>query len=211
MMSRRDKELIFIALGAFAGGFFCAHIAQMAEPAKIHEAETLKETVTVVQTMAAEAETKVEQVDRVIERKIAVPCKCRRQNQRTSEDSSAVSSSNDKDINVPDKPSSDGDGILVMDERIIERALSSSERLRLDAVSAASGNTEVKREFQQTEPRPLPDWQLSVLAGWNWHRKSTVYGVEVSRRIIGPVSLGVWGLSDRTGRGAAGISASVSW
>ena len=209
MMSRKEKQLIFIALGAFAGGFFCAKSTMLTEPAKIHEVETLKETVTVVQTMAAEAETKVEQVDRVIERKIAVPCKCRRQLQRTTEENSAVPSSNDTDTNVSEKSSSDG--ILVMDERIIERALSSSERLRLDAVSAASGNTEVKREFQQTEPRPLPDWQLSVLAGWNWHRKSTVYGVEVSRRIIGPVSLGVWGLSDRTGRGAAGISTSVSW
>lgn len=43
------------------------------------------------------------------------------------------------------------------------------------------------------------DWNVSALVGIkNFNRESIVYGLEVQRRILGDIHVGVWGLTDKT-------------
>lgn len=65
------------------------------------------------------------------------------------------------------------------------------------------------REVKVTE-RARPSWRVSAQAGWSITRPSIrpeLYGAEVSRRIVGPLWLGVWGRADRT----AGVSLAMEW
>jgi predicted Zn-dependent protease len=57
-----------------------------------------------------------------------------------------------------------------------------------------------------TNNKPL--WKVSGLGGLNVHSLSTpIYGGEVEHRLVGPISVGVWGLSNSTG----GVSLSLEF
>jgi hypothetical protein len=55
-----------------------------------------------------------------------------------------------------------------------------------------------------------PSWRLTAAAGWKLDapaQRPQVYGLDVSRRVAGPVWLGAWARTDRT----AGVSLAVEW
>ena len=54
---------------------------------------------------------------------------------------------------------------------------------------------------------PAPDWRASALVGLEVRGGELVYGAQLERRILGPISVGAWGLSS----GAAGVSAGFAW
>jgi hypothetical protein len=55
-----------------------------------------------------------------------------------------------------------------------------------------------------------PGWRASVLAGWDADApalRPELYGVEVSRRLVGTVWIGAWARTDRTG----GLGLAMEW
>lgn len=53
-----------------------------------------------------------------------------------------------------------------------------------------------------------PQWKVAGLAGLDIHNlASPVYGAQVEKRLLGPISVGIWGLTNAT----AGISASLEF
>jgi len=183
--------LIFSAL-SLAGGYA---YAKATEPEKICIADSLTETVTVVRTMKAETTQEQHASEKIIERKIAVPCKCPRQQECN------------KDTVQPTESS----GVLVMDERIIERSLGSSESLKFEGFSQDhlfAGRT------KETPVKTNPDthrWRVSVLGGYDWTEAVPVYGVSAGMRVLGPIEIGAWTTVNQRLHGAAGASVSVSW
>lgn len=51
------------------------------------------------------------------------------------------------------------------------------------------------------------DWSVRGMAGWDFSRGVVVYGAGVDRRVVGPVSIGAWGLSS----GVVGVSVGVTF
>lgn len=62
-------------------------------------------------------------------------------------------------------------------------------------------------EVERIVRTPLPDWRVSGMVGLEIDRVAPVYGLQVERRILGPIHLGVWGLS----AGAVGLGVSVAF
>lgn len=59
-----------------------------------------------------------------------------------------------------------------------------------------------------TLPAPAPRWSASVLAGATLSL-APVYGGQVQYRLLGPVTVGVWGMGG--GVVAGGVSAGLTW
>jgi hypothetical protein len=76
---------------------------------------------------------------------------------------------------------------------------------------------EVEKKVFVEKMKPSPDWEVSLLAGVsvpsipdiaNFDIKSDfAFGAQIERRIVGPVSLGVWGLNT----GVGGVSLSLEF
>jgi hypothetical protein len=65
---------------------------------------------------------------------------------------------------------------------------------------------EVEKEVEKIVEKPLPGWRLSPMIGLNvpgvlesgLSDRQLVFGLEIQRRIVGPLSGGVWGLNNGT-------------
>jgi hypothetical protein len=74
---------------------------------------------------------------------------------------------------------------------------------------------QVDKEVEKIVEKPLPDWRISPMVGLNvpgllqdgLSDRQLVFGIEGQRRIVGPLSAGVWGLSN----GAVGVSLSLEF
>jgi hypothetical protein len=74
---------------------------------------------------------------------------------------------------------------------------------------------EVEKEVEKIVEKPLPDWRISPMVGLSvpgllqdgLSDRQLVFGVEGQRRIVGPLSGGIWGLSN----GAVGVSLSLEF
>lgn len=201
MKTRRAIQLgILLALGSFAGGFFCARATETEVRCT---AETFTETRTIVRTVQAEAERSAQATERVIERRIAVPCKC----------PSAVISKTETTTSLSDEtPPSEAAGVIVMDERIFERSVGASERLRLGAFESAAGTVSAEsQKAEAPESASLPRWRLAALAGYDWTDAVPVYGLSAGMRLVGPVEIGVWATVSQRLHGAVGLSVSAAW
>lgn len=62
---------------------------------------------------------------------------------------------------------------------------------------------EVFREIRT----PLPDWRVGAMIGVDLSSPGPAYGLQVERRILGPIHVGAWGMST----GAVGIGVSVTF
>lgn len=62
---------------------------------------------------------------------------------------------------------------------------------------------EVLREIRT----PLPDWRVGAMIGVDLSSPGPAYGLQVERRILGPIHVGAWGMST----GAVGIGVSVTF
>ncbi len=194
-----------IALGAFAGGFFYARNTEGA-PSSIREVETLKETVTVFRTFTSESERQKNAVERVIERRVAVPCRC----QSCPESAPQTVEEwpkGEQDI----APSVTRTGTVVLNERIVERAIGTTERLKIGAFSGAAASDSTVRESVLPEAPKPARWRVSALAGYDWTDAVPVYGLAAGMRLLGPVELGVWATVSQRLHGAAGVSVSAVW
>lgn len=56
------------------------------------------------------------------------------------------------------------------------------------------GTEETRRSEVRISERSLPQWRIGALVGTTLPQPSMLYGVQIERRIIGPIHLGVWGL-----------------
>ena len=56
-----------------------------------------------------------------------------------------------------------------------------------------------------TRTASKPNWKIEGLAGLKWGSSGPVYGIGVSKRILGPIFVGGWGLSDKTVGVSVGI------
>lgn len=54
------------------------------------------------------------------------------------------------------------------------------------------------REVTKLVERRRPDWRIGPMVGFDVRSRSISYGATVERRILGPVSVGAWGLSNGT-------------
>jgi hypothetical protein len=108
--------------------------------------------------------------------------------------------------------------VIVVRERFEPATGLLTERLTLRDTTATNTRTEAtaqgqvkveeRVETRYVEKQVRKDWHLSVQAGWDAAQlRPNVYGVQVERRIAGPVWLGVWGNSTRAG----GASLSLEW
>jgi hypothetical protein len=108
--------------------------------------------------------------------------------------------------------------VIVVRERFEPATGLLTERLTLKDTTATNSRTEAtaqgqvkveeRVETKYVEKQVRKDWHLSVQAGWDAAQlRPNVYGVQVERRIAGPVWLGVWGNSTRAG----GASISLEW
>lgn len=88
-----------------------------------------------------------------------------------------------------------------IEEREVEEDVTITEKERV---------REVEKEKIITNAKP--QWKAGVLAGLNTvHSKEFSYGVQVERRIIGPVFMGVWGTTTNNDDQSAGVSISLEF
>jgi hypothetical protein len=88
-----------------------------------------------------------------------------------------------------------------------------TERSDAAAVSVTAGSLAARAEERTevvTVTAPRPSWRVGVTAGWEIaapQARPSVYGLDVSRRVAGPVWLGAWARTDRT----AGVTVAAEW
>jgi hypothetical protein len=86
-------------------------------------------------------------------------------------------------------------------ERVVERGPVTTETAAESAGQSSSAASSVGVSERVVESA-RPGWRLSAVAGWDAEALSLrpdLYGVEVSRRVVGTVWLGAWARTDRTG------------
>lgn len=192
-LKRAAIASLFAVIGA-AVGFWCGRANA---PARIErEVETIEQVRTVFVRERVEATRESEATERIVERRILAPCPvCMPGEEKTSENGQLEA--------FP--------GRVLIEERVIERAIAQSERLQFDATAASREDLLVHSEAERIEARELPRWSLNALVGWSWSDATPVYGLALGVRVVGPLELGVWGTSSAAFRGAAGVSAGIRW
>lgn len=78
-----------------------------------------------------------------------------------------------------------------------------------DKKEKSTTDTTKNSDTIKTEEKSKSRLNIAVLAGTNITHASTtgiLYGASVSRNIIGPITLGIWGLNDATGGVSIGLS-----
>lgn len=86
----------------------------------------------------------------------------------------------------------------------IDRVIEAKTETHVEDTSHVAEKTDAHAERVVT-PK-LPDWRVSALVGTGLPLVP-IYGAHVERRILGPISLGAWGLSS----GVVGLSVGVEF
>lgn len=112
---------------------------------------------------------------------------------------------------------------VVVRERVVYREGPVQERTReVDYSSAEAAAVahqraeEIRVEVREVEVErlverrvevqtPLPDWRVGAMVGVDLGGPSVAYGAQIERRILGPIYVGAWGLSNGAGGVAIGI------
>lgn len=74
---------------------------------------------------------------------------------------------------------------------------------RYEASHTLAHETIAVREVERVRPQ----WRIGALGGVDFRTRNLIYGAHIERRILGPLSLGAWGLSS----GAGGLSLSLEF
>jgi hypothetical protein len=102
-----------------------------------------------------------------------------------------------------------------VDGTVIQRDVERTDTGQATATATRQEETRVEyrdREVVKEKRVDAPkDWSVALLVGSSLSLKPiglgpVVYGASVQRRIIGPVSVGLWGLSNGTGGLSAGVT-----
>jgi hypothetical protein len=94
--------------------------------------------------------------------------------------------------------------------RVEEVATDTHEAGELHDVEHHQVVTEARTAAESRPEGTSAGWRLSATAGWALSSPSlrpSLYGAELSRRMLGPVWLGAWARTD----GSAGLSLAVEW
>jgi hypothetical protein len=81
-----------------------------------------------------------------------------------------------------------------------------------DGKETTTVDEETKTDTKKTDDKHVEvaarkTLNVSALVGYNVQRGAQVYGVGINKEVLGPVSVGAWGLSD----GTIGVSAGMSF
>lgn len=110
-----------------------------------------------------------------------------------------------------ERQSEDKDKVIIEVETVypdgtrkIERKIVDKGKLRIDV----EGESEKEKENTVVVENKKPDWMVSGLAGVGLKEKGLngVYGAHVQRRVIGPVHVGGFGMTNGSGGLSVGIS-----
>jgi hypothetical protein len=82
--------------------------------------------------------------------------------------------------------------------------------LKTDVKASTDVHSAKLVEKTLTQERERPNWKVSALVGFDLATRSPVYGGKIERRILGPLSLGVWGTTSG-GLPTVGISATLEF
>lgn len=207
-MDTNNKRLLaMVAFSLTVGGFLGA--GGMAVRGEDVEERTKTEIVTetkyvyrtIYKTEEKKEERKEERKDiekeRIVERKIAVPCKC-----KPCSDGSVVIPSgtgilggNTLGLDLPE-------GYYVIEERIGEKERDGSgsvQEAREESKSSKEekagqeDKTESLERIDRIEKAKTMDWIIGVRVEYGFGDKELNYGLGVKRRIVGPLYLGVSG------------------
>lgn len=155
------------------------------------EAEIVTETVTVFHRLTQKREDEHKETERVIHRKVIIPCKCPKAEEFSTADNLST-------------------GGAVVAEEITERETADRSLLLVENSETAARATMAETQAREVVHTHDPVWRLGAGIGFDWGRRQPVLTLEANRRILGPVSLGVWASSDRHLKGAAGVKVDVS-
>jgi hypothetical protein len=102
----------------------------------------------------------------------------------------------------------DGTKTTVTDTTV-DRSVDTHKDTTADAEQKQTSQTSTVREVTKTVEvsRARPDWRVGALVGFDINSKAFSYGATVERRILGPLSVGAWGLSN----GVGGISLTLEF
>jgi hypothetical protein len=102
----------------------------------------------------------------------------------------------------------------------VEKVVTKTERKRIhitedeegmmDALiiidSSTQENTHENSFAEEKEVIIRDDYNVSIMAGAGLPYTNPVFGASIQKRFIGPVTLGVWGLSNKTGGVSIGLN-----
>lgn len=100
----------------------------------------------------------------------------------------------------------DGRRVVTVTER---RRVAQTDTSARSSADVGERERQVVTEVRTVE-RARSSWRVGAAAGWSITRpalRPELYGVDLSRRVVGPVWLGAWARTDKT----AGVSLAVEW
>lgn len=65
-----------------------------------------------------------------------------------------------------------------------------------DSSTETGVKVEHKKDHKKVVSTSQPQYEIAAIAGYDFHTSHKVYGAMVSKQVLGPVNLGVWGLSN---------------
>lgn len=102
-----------------------------------------------------------------------------------------------KEIEVREKEKTTHDTIVT--EKEIHRPDGTIEKeKKTEDKTTNSSSTDTKEKTSKVVVSEKPQWKAGVLAGYDLIGIKPVYGAQVEKRILGPISAGVWGTTQST-------------
>lgn len=78
--------------------------------------------------------------------------------------------------------------------------------IKVVKVTDTKSKSETKAQ-SKTITADAPKVRVQALYGYHFTDRKQIYGVSVSKQVLGPISLGVWAMTNGVNEGMAGISA----
>lgn len=84
-----------------------------------------------------------------------------------------------------------------------EETVTTREEIRADGtritetIKSNKNEESKKKESSKLVENSRPNWKVNALAGYNIDKSNYVYGVAVDRRVLGNISVGAWGTTDK--------------
>lgn len=221
MDGKERKQRIVLCVTFFSVGALSA-LTVSGVLSKETETKTIVETVTetkfVYKTIYKESERKEEKKDiskeKVVERRIAVPCKCPScdgvsKQKSFRADSGLVWKAGELSFELPE-------GYYVIEEKIGEKELDktfSSSEMSVQSIAEgkAKERSDSSEEVFHLEKQKSIDWIIGASVGYSFGGGSVEYGVNVQRRIIGPIYIGLSGSLDGKLHSSLSANASVGF
>ncbi len=83
---------------------------------------------------------------------------------------------------------------------------SKEETITKDTSTHSNTNSDTNISSTEKSSPSKGSFTLQALAGYDIGTTSLVYGISISKTVLGPISVGVWGLSDKTIGASIGLT-----